>query len=682
MIREGNYSWFDFDKEFKPRFAEVCTEYYGAENENTIGSRINSIQYVPYHTFEYVNEYYKRYIMQYREEILANFFAVTKMKRNPTRDEVLIPEGAESLDDSDILTLVDPSIFYMQEGGITKETLEKLEKMKKRACGQFGIHLTDPKADEKLVKIRNLLIGAIKQTEREHPCDVFDDMQNIDNNYNRAYRELLLYAQKLGFEFSIEDSRIINESPNLTLDKDRLDSDGIFFRFDISMPGVMDAYTSIAEEILNKKGKDKDDTKYLIYFKRLEYMRICGIPFGTMNIDDFTVINPAILSDETKKALETEYNYQMENCEDLPFIPTEIADKLEIKRKGLVDMLFDNCKFDENLRPTKPFGYDHSSESTTQFFMLPENKRGKVNRIGRYIYFCEDENITPESRLSNKIHEANHALSNHLLVKNYRQGEERTGLEVQSVDIFGNDIVATTGYDPFIRAIMENSNEKQAKELLELFLKKFGNILPTSDIQIPQHEFVALYRYSDFLTQEFYSIFGTAIKRFNVDPEYDIYFRKEVTDSLLGRIKGYITRKIDRKFRPDEYAGETGVLDYEKVRQLGALISDWEQNYVMQGLVEGVTPEDLVKGVRLENLEPAIIKKIFAFRKQKDMIMEGMIDDLTRYTQYRDSVQELVLTPEQLAALGLTDIPEGTTISLDITDSIKGGYVDEDQMED
>ena len=102
----------------------------------------------------------------------------------------------------------------------------------------------------------------------------------------------------------------------------------------------------------------------------------------------------------------------------------------------------------------------------------------------------------------------------------------------------------------------------------------------------------------------------------------------------------------------------------------------------MQGLVEGVTPEDLVKGVRLEELEPAIIKKIFAFRKQKDMIMEGMIDDLTRYTQYRDSVQELVLTPEQLAALGLTDIPEGTTISLDITDSIKGGYVDEDQMED
>ncbi len=679
MIKEGNYSWLDYES-FRPKLIDVFTEYYGDEHANTIDSRVNSIKYIPYHTFEYVNEYYKRFIMQYRDDILNNFFAVTKMKRNPDRESVLLPVDAKSLDESDLLTLVDPSIFYMQEGGITKETLQKLEKMKRRACGQFGIHLTDPKVDEKLVKIRNLLIGAIKQTERDHPCDVFDDMQTLDNNYNRAYRELLLYAQKLGFDFSVDDKKIINTSSNLMLDKDRLDSDGIFFHYDISMPGVMDAYTSIADEILSKKGKD--DTRYLIYFKRLEYMRICGVPFATMNIDDFTVINPAILSDETKKMLETEYLYQMEHGEDIPEIPSDIADKLEIKRKGLVDMLFDNCKFDANLRPTKPYGYDHSSDSSTQFFMVPENKRGKVHRMGRFIYFCEDENITPESRLSNMLHENNHALSNHLLVKNYRQGEERTGLEVQEVDIFGNDIVATTGFDPFIRAIMENSNEKQTKELLDLFIKKFGNVMPTSDIQIPQHEFVALYRYSDFLTQEFYSIFGTAIKRFNVDPDYDIYFKKSVSDTLLGRIKGHITRKIDRKFRPEEYAGETGVVDYEKVRRLGALISEWEQDYVLQGVVEGVTPDDLIRGVKLEELEPAVIKKIFSLRRQKDVIMEGMIDDLTRYTQLRN-MQELILSPEQLAALGLSEGVDTTVpVTLDITDAMKGGYVDEDQMED
>ena len=62
--------------------------------------------------------------------------------------------------------------------------------------------------------------------------------------------------------------------------------------------------------------------------------------------------------------------------------------------------------------------------------------------------------------------------------------------------------------------------------------------------------------------------------------------------------------------------------------------------------------------------------------------MEGMIDDLTRYTQYRN-MQELVLSPEQLAALGLTGEP-GDTVSptLDVTDTIKRGYIDEDQMED
>lgn len=73
MIKDGNYSWLDFEG-FKPKLAEVFTEYYGKENSNTIDSRVNSIQYVPYHTFEYVNEYYKRYIMRYRDEILENFF--------------------------------------------------------------------------------------------------------------------------------------------------------------------------------------------------------------------------------------------------------------------------------------------------------------------------------------------------------------------------------------------------------------------------------------------------------------------------------------------------------------------------------------------------------------------------------------------------------------------------------
>ena len=75
MIKEGNYSWLDYEA-FKPMFAETCTEYYGDEHSTTIDSRINSIKYIPYHTFEYVNEYYKRFILQYREEILANFFSV------------------------------------------------------------------------------------------------------------------------------------------------------------------------------------------------------------------------------------------------------------------------------------------------------------------------------------------------------------------------------------------------------------------------------------------------------------------------------------------------------------------------------------------------------------------------------------------------------------------------------
>lgn len=604
---------------------------------------------------------------------LRTFFAVTKMKRNATRDSILIPAEAESIDESDLLTLVDPTVFYMKEGGITKETLQKLEKMKRKACSSFGIHQTDEMEDDKLVKIRNILIGAIKQTERAHPCDIFTDMQTIDDNYHRAYRDLLLYAQKLGFGFSVEDRKIINTSGNLTLDKARLDSDGIFFQYDISMPGVMDAYTTIADEIL-KKGKD--DTKYLIYFKRLKYMRMCGIEFNSLNADDFDVTNPAILTDEMKKALEAEYAFQMANGEDIPEIPAEIADKLEVKRKGLTDMLFDNCKFDENLRPTKPYGYDHRSDSTTQFFMVPENKRGKVNRLGRYIYFCEDENITQDSRLSNMLHESNHALSNHLLVKNYRVGEKRTGLEVQAVDIFGNDIIATTSYNPNIRAIMENSNEKHTKELLALFLKKFGNVMPTSDIQIPQNEFVALYRYSDFLTQEFYSIFGNAIKRFNVDPEYDIYFKKDISDTLIGRLKGHITRKIDRRFKPAEYAGKTGILDYEKVRQLGGLISDWEQNFVMQGLVEGVTPDDLVRGVKLEELEPFVIKKIFSLRKQKDAIMEGMIDDLTTYTQFRNVealLEGLEFTPEG---------EESNPTSTDVTETMRRKYADDFSMED
>jgi len=569
MILNGNYSWLDFES-LKPKLTDVYTEYYGEEHRDTVASRVSSIKYVPFHTFEYVNEYYKRYIMRYRDEILDNFFAVTKMKRNSTREDILIPSDADSLDESELLTLADPTFFYIENGGLSQETFMRLEEMKKRVCNSFRIPQKEGNVDTKILKLRNILIGAIRQTESAHPCDIFTDMATLDANYDKAYRELLTYAEKQGFLFSKNDRKIIENSTNLSLDKDRLDSDGVFFLGDISVPGVLEAFTSVADAIL-KKSKAKDDERYLIYFKRLKYMRMCGIDFTHIQNEDFDCLNPAILTNEMKRALEAEYNHQIKTGL-APTIPPQFADIVEVKRKGIVELLYDNCKFDENLKPSKPFGYFHDSDSSTQYFMMPDNRRGKISRTGRYIYFCEDENITPDSRLNNMLHEGNHAVSNHLLVQSYTSGEERTGLEVQNIGIFGNDIVGATDFDPKIRAIMENANEKQTRELVEIFLKKYGNILPVSDIQVPQQEFVALYRYSDFLTQEFYSLFHDNIKRFNIDPSYDIYFKKTITDSPFGKLAGHISRKFERKFRPLEYIGPTGILDYEKVRSLGYLL--------------------------------------------------------------------------------------------------------------
>ncbi len=647
MILNGNYQRVDFDS-LKPQLVELFTKYYGEEHRDTVEKRVKSTVYVPYHTFDYVNEYYKRFILQYRDEILSNFFGVTKLKATAKRGEMLIPYEADTLDDSPLLTVSEPTSYVMLNGG-GSDTFQRLDKMKQQICSTFSIRQNEPDVDDRIYKLRRLLIGAIKQTEKNHPCDVFRDMQTIDDNYHNAYADLFKYIQKHSQLLSKADRNIISKSLCLPMDISRLDSNGLFFLGDISAPGYIEGYTTPAEAIL-KKGKD--DTKYTVLYKRLMYMFQCGVEFQHIEEDELQLFNPLTLSDDLKSKIEKEYDYQT-SLPNYPRINTKLADLIEVRRKGLSDMLIDNCKFDENLKSTKPYGYDHDSDADIQFFMMPEQKGGKINRQKRFIYFCEDELYTPHSRLGNLIHEANHSVSNSIVVNNYSQGEERIGLEVIPLQIFGNQIIDKGESDSYIVAAMENANEKQTRELVKLFLSMYDNPITDSDYPVPQEEFDPLYRYSDFLTQEFYSLFGEQIKEFNINPDYDIYFKKNIPMSLMELIKGQVSRKIDRKFRKSEYVGKTGILDYEKVRSLGALISTWEQNFVTQGLVNGVTPNDLVQGVNLENLDTGVIRAIFNLRKQKDSILEGMISDLERLTPYRILDPETIETSDEMTDDGM-----------------------------
>lgn len=653
MIINGNYVRVDFEK-MKPNLVETFTEYYGEEHRETVEERVNSIHYIPYHSFDFVNEYYKKYITLLRDQILDNFFEVTKIKRTVAREGLLLPEDATSLDDSPLLTYLDPVLLYQTEG-LTKETFIKLEDYRKKICSAFGIPKTstDSEIDEKATKIRDIFMGAIRKAERDNPCDIFEDMARIDANEDKAYKDYLKFAEKHGFNPTPHDRELIDNSKHLRLDKARLDCNGLLFNGDISSPGLIQSYTSVANRIISKGKNDEQNRLFLIIYERLKYMRSLGVDFKVLDPDDFNLLSPTInVSEETMANLLKEYNFQVQ-AGNIPVINANIADILEVKRKGFCEKMYDNCKFDENLTPTKPMGFNHTSEDPTlSFFMLPDNSRNKVSRFNRFVYINEDEFYTPDTFLAAILHETNHAVGSTIKVENYHRGEERCGIEVQDVALMGDDIIGKTDFDPKIRAIMENVNERQAQDLTQIYLEKFGNDLPKGDELVPQRPLQILYSYSNFLTQEFYSLFNDQMKEFNINPDYDIYFSKKLTDSPVGKLKNHVKSRFDKKFRPSAYMS-SGILDYEKVRRLGGLISDWESNYVNGDTFgNSVTPDDLIQGTNISELPPHVLSKVFKLRKYKDILINSMIKDLETSAPYRQmSELENLLSSMNLESL-------------------------------
>ncbi len=643
MIETGKYKWLDYEGE-KSNLKNVFTAYYGEDYKDTIEERIDSIKYFPYHTYGYVREYYEKFLPCYRKEILNNFFSITGLKRTKQREEVLLPEKSKTILDSYILSYLRPEILMNKMNEISKDVFEEQERMGKSIKSAFGLKAKDDNDFEiKVSKLRYNLGKAITKTMKENPCDVFDDILKVNENSKKATSEYIKYAQKLGYKFTAHDLDYIEHSKDLSSDIPTFDANGILFRNGtISEPGVIQAYTTYANNILKSKKKDATGNLATIMFERLKYMRSKGVEFAFLDGDYFDISESGTLPDNQKALLEKEYVYQ-EKMGNIPTIPTKMADLLEVKRRGLVDTLIDDCKFDANLKPAKAFGFEHdSSDQSMQFFMLPYTRKNMITREGRDLYFCEDEVWDDEDSLSTLLHETNHAVGSHIITKDFLNGEERCGLEVSDVKLMGERIVSKSASDPFIVAIMENVNERQARELTDLYIGMYGNSLPKGDNVLEKRSFNTLYTYSNFITQEFYDLFGEQFKRFNVDPDFDIYFKKSTPDNLVDLIKANAQRKIDRKFRPAEYVGNNGILDFEKVRKLGELCSIWEQNYVL-GNENIPTPLDLIMGTNLSELDKETTDAIFEIRKRKDKLVSEMLEDAYKYGGYREYNQTQAL---------------------------------------
>lgn len=653
MIENGNYRWLDYDSE-KENLKNVFTAYYGEEYKDTVNERIDSIKYVPYHSYAYVRAYYNKFVTIFRKEILDNFFEMTGLKRTKQREEVLLPHDAETIQDSYILNILQPELLLNKMGEVSKDVFEEQDRMARDVKNAFGIKAKDDDDFEiKVAKLRYKLSKAIRKVIDNNPCDVFDDMLKVNDNVDKATNEYLMYAQKLGFKFSEHDKDYLEHSKRLADDISVFDANGtLFANGDISEPGIIEAYTTYADKILKNKKKNETDNPAVIMFKRLKYMRMQGVPLAYLDEELFDLSSPLFLDEDQKKEIEKEYEKQNE-LGNIPYFPTKMADLLEVKRRGLIDTLTDGCKFDKNLIPAKANGFEHNSQDRTQFFMLPYYRRNMTTRECRDLYFCEDEVYSDDGTLGTLLHETNHAVSQKVITKDYLHGEVRCGLEVQDAKLLGEHILDVASSDTATTAIMENVNERQAQELLDIYLGMYGNTIPSGDNVMQKQSFNSLYTYSNYITQEFYDLFSEHFKRFNIDPDFDIYFKKTTPDNLVDTLKEKVSRKLNRKLDPAGYVGNNGILDYENVRKLGQLCSIWEQNYVL-GNEDMISPDDLVMGTNFSELDDETINAIFEIRKKKDKIMADILDDAQKYGGYREynQMQELLEQAKEEAENG------------------------------
>lgn len=648
MIINGNYKWFDIES-LKPLFIEASVKVYGEDYRESITNKINSFKYHPYHSIEYVTDYYNAYIYSFREEIAEEFFKLSGIEPDEKLKKIIIPEEYDKY----------PALFYAVEGGLnvdstnyTSEGVNYLKQIRDIIIDRFGLTGSDEDIYKQLLVLRNIYAQAEEIVEGRHKCDVTEDMNILSCNAINIVKRYLKIAKDAGYDVSFEDIyKLGNDNFNVS-DIYNLKCARTLFGGDVKTPGLIKSFTSESNERL-KNAPDFEQLSIIV--DRLKYLDTIGLPFKFINKEE---LYEATDQDNYVNRILQEYEYQKTCPNQIKFIdywnydekelkkafktgqffPEDLADTLEEDRIEICEDLVQGCKFYSKRDP-----YPYFTEFLN--FVTYNNEDLDIMKPYADLYILEDYVITQDRFIDNIAHELNHILGcGFPLILNPKTNvvTSKNGVNFRRNEIDENNkiIYASQDYncafnmtnDPVMQRLEEYINEQQAKEIAEqikILMEEQGISLGLDEDTVLEHnpfDYACLYDFYDFLGRDFYEKFYQELKLQKIDDSYNMYFKDtfgiDIESHKMLDLMVYLRGKIKRLQQDPMYL-EEGVVDYQKVHKLAELIDKFhieiypyiERKYLEDGYIN------------FDKLDPRIKKQINKLIAKKDKIMGAMISD-------------------------------------------------------
>jgi hypothetical protein len=626
MIKNGNYYYVNFD-EHKEKFIKVLTEYYGDEFEEIIRERMDTITYVPFHKFDAVSLYYGKQMDKYREEILDAFARIS---------------GRENLTDEqkDIVWENGGSKFFsaMHNGGNLQESdylfegKDELLENRKKVAELFGLTNEETLIEDLKTEARNVRL-ALAEVTKNHPCDVFHDLDLVVRNRNHALQSYLILLNKHLSPLTEHDIELISKGTFDSYDREDLDSKNLLFGTTIEEPGLVSYFTSENQQKANSEDIYDQIEVYegqlMFYALNAGYDKLKYVTLDEL-YSRVKVENTEEYFDRIKKEIA-----HLQEIEPSNVMTAEVADRIEEIRRSLCQGIFHGTKMTENLNRSYS-GSSHNVDDPLQWLTSLGYERTEYDKPSNVIFFNED-NITTDQTLLYFIHELNHAIGHGkaILDKNKKYAISKSGVihSIRQV-IDGKYIggVYDVAGDP--TKVGEDWNHRMSCDMLDIFLAMYDNIFDESDsghVIDESDKDICVYSYYNFMTERLWEKMKDIVKRYRMRDDASLFYDVEHHEPV--DLKEYIINALDyavkKRINPIEIH-KRGEINGKIFYTLCNLVDCFENEIAQELYYKDIKPEDLMNRddfSDLPNMTDDLNVQLQAYKYMADKLTDEILED-------------------------------------------------------
>ena len=628
MIKNGNYSYLDLHAH-KDKFIDIACEYYGEEYRQQFEKDFENLKYIPYMNFGTIANYYNKYILQFKDEIIAEYMRLSGRKTlTDEQKHFLMNDSDYTLESSIREGRLLYNIIYRE-----KDKLAKLQNHRLEVAKAFGILGNGQYILDELHKEVRYLAQAKRNVENAHKCDTFVDIQRYRVNSMHALQSFLLEIGKNALSLSKNDYEILSRPEFDICDRENLDCKYILFGGRIDKEGLISSFTSTEEKTLKTMPYTPEACQVLEYRLQYFYFNDPGKTLTFVTEDEIFIRDEDAISDFKDYFIRLSMQYEAYKL-SYPnvFVHCSTADSIEQLRKDWAKHVYDGCLC------TKPFLRDIDGSSINyedkelDWFSSDMSYYDNPFQSHKNIVFDEGNSASPLMLLEYIIHELNHIYSfSNRSIKPTRfikaSGFHEQNFRLDKDCEIKNEVPLTGTSD--LTNTDENIDQLVTIEMLKLFLDKYPNIFEEYDISFDGIEDKGvLYAYWDILTRPFFDYFKEHIKKYRIDKSYPFYFDNEgIAVDTSERIINLIKSKYNRITKPTSFS-QNGVVDLNKVIKLNRLITKFRKELVpiFQDFEIVTTDIEARKGNYLK-LPHEVKAEIVRYQRQAKEIIDSMIRD-------------------------------------------------------